>query len=110
MRSWRSSTPRRNQVGLGHENVGITIATESGLALVVSRGVYRGYVGRHFSDARNGSFLGFTGKTRANEMVGFALSSFLVLFGLLLGLLAIATFRRLDRIYDNKAHREDKAE
>jgi hypothetical protein len=43
-------------------------------------------------------------------MVGFALSSFFVLFGLLLGLLAIATFRRLDRIRDNKAHLEDKAE
>jgi hypothetical protein len=37
---------------------------------------------------------------RANEMVGFALSSFFVLFGLLLGLLAVATFQNYSTVSD----------
>ena len=39
-------------------------------------------------------------KTRANEMVGLALSSFFVLFGLLLGLLAIATYQNYSNVTD----------
>lgn len=37
---------------------------------------------------------------RANEMVGFALSSFFVLFGLLLGLLAVATYQNYSIVGD----------
>jgi hypothetical protein len=37
---------------------------------------------------------------RANEMVGFALSSFFVLFGLLLGLLAVATYQNYSTVSD----------
>ena len=37
---------------------------------------------------------------RSNEMVGFALSSFLVLYGLLLGLLAIATYQNYSIVTD----------
>ncbi|MGH6840847.1 MAG: DUF4239 domain-containing protein [Methylocella sp.] len=43
---------------------------------------------------------------RANEMIGFALSSFFVLFGLLLGLLAVATYQNyanVDDIVDKEA-------
>src|SRR5215471_10942826 len=43
---------------------------------------------------------------RANEMVGLALSSYFVLFGLLLGLLAVATyqnFANVSDIVDNEA-------
>src|ERR1700730_1356811 len=43
-------------------------------------------------------------ETRANEMVGFALSSFFVLFGLLLGLVTIAT----NQNYSNVADTVDK--
>jgi hypothetical protein len=39
-------------------------------------------------------------ETRANEMVGFALSSFFVLFGLLLGLVAIATYQNYSNVTD----------
>jgi hypothetical protein len=39
-------------------------------------------------------------KTGANEMVGLALSSFFVLFGLLLGLLAIATYQNYSNVTD----------
>ena len=37
---------------------------------------------------------------RANEMVGFALSSFLVLYGLLLGLLAVAAYQNYATVSD----------
>jgi hypothetical protein len=37
---------------------------------------------------------------RANEMVGIALSSFFVLFGLLLGLLAVATYQNYSNVSD----------
>src|SRR6516162_11263538 len=37
---------------------------------------------------------------RANEMVGLALSSFFVLFGLLLGLLAVATYQNYSNVSD----------
>jgi hypothetical protein len=40
-------------------------------------------------------------ETRANEMVGFALSSFFVLFGLLLGLVAVATYQNYASVGDN---------
>jgi Protein of unknown function (DUF4239) len=39
-------------------------------------------------------------ETRANEMVGFALSSFFVLFGLLLGLVAVATYQNFSNVGD----------
>jgi len=39
-------------------------------------------------------------EARANEMVGLALSSFFVLFGLLLGLLAIATYQNYSNVSD----------
>jgi hypothetical protein len=37
---------------------------------------------------------------RANEMIGFALSSFFVLFGLLLGLVAVATYQNYSNVTD----------
>ena len=37
---------------------------------------------------------------RANEMIGFALSSFFVLFGLLLGLIAVATYQNYANVGD----------
>jgi hypothetical protein len=40
------------------------------------------------------------GEARANEMIGFALSSFFVLFGLLLGLLAVATYQNYANVGD----------
>ena len=39
-------------------------------------------------------------ETGANEMVGSALSSFLVLFGLLLGLVAVATYQNYSSVGD----------
>lgn len=39
-------------------------------------------------------------EARANEMIGFALSSFFVLFGLLLGLLAVATYQNYSNVTD----------
>jgi hypothetical protein len=39
-------------------------------------------------------------EARANEMIGFALSSFFVLFGLLLGLLAVATYQNYANVGD----------
>ena len=41
------------------------------------------------------------GDRRTNDMVGVALSSFFVLYGLLLGLLAVATFQNYSNISDN---------
>src|SRR5215469_16226498 len=40
-------------------------------------------------------------ETRANDMVGLALSSFFVLFGLLLGLVAVATYQNFASVADN---------
>ena len=42
----------------------------------------------------------FHRETRANEMVGLALSSYFVLFGLLLGLLAVATYQNYSTVGD----------
>jgi hypothetical protein len=45
-------------------------------------------------------------EARANEMIGIALSSFFVLFGILLGLLAVATYQNyanVDDIVDKEA-------
>lgn len=39
-------------------------------------------------------------EARANEMIGFALSSFFVLFGILLGLLAVATYQNYANVSD----------
>ena len=39
-------------------------------------------------------------ETRANDMIGFALSSYFVIFGLLLGLLAIATYQNYSNVTD----------
>ena len=39
-------------------------------------------------------------ETRANDMVGLALSSFFVLFGLLLGLVAVATYQNYSNVAD----------
>jgi Protein of unknown function (DUF4239) len=42
----------------------------------------------------------FHRETRANEMVGLAVSSYFVLFGLLLGLLAVATYQNYSNVGD----------
>jgi len=39
-------------------------------------------------------------ETRANDMIGLALSSFFVLFGLLLGLVAVATYQNYSNVAD----------
>lgn len=39
-------------------------------------------------------------ETRANDMIGFALSGYYVIFGLLLGLLAIATYQNYSNVID----------
>jgi Protein of unknown function (DUF4239) len=43
---------------------------------------------------------GFHREPRANEMVGLALSSYFVLFGILLGLLAVATYQKYSSVGD----------
>jgi hypothetical protein len=40
------------------------------------------------------------GEKRANDMVGFALSSFSVLYGLLVGLLAVAAYQNFSSVSD----------
>ena len=40
------------------------------------------------------------GEKRANDMVGFALSSFSVLYGLLVGLLAVAAYQNFSNVSD----------